>query len=672
MKKHKKSKNSCLLCKKRRIKCDIRVPECSNCERRGIECPFLKMTPYQNYIIAQNEKKVANIKFDANINLNHIDEKYNVFEYDDLTNHSIDLNNIYNTKNTKNTNTANTNIQNISSLLNPLPNKIKPLYSNSKISNLSFKIDNLKLFQYLDLIIDKFLNLQNSLTGNDLILRNKLLSNNLVDYQLYSRFINLLSITQIFNKIVRKSLFLYSFDYYKNILLKQFILKNLNCRKKLSISLICEINSFNFIEQIRNLIKNDYNNIIGSNSIGKIDNLIATFLILDDCLIYHFKNGLNFDINLIQSNNAINLIGIFSTNVFSILISQNSNNNLLLLSCSNIISSYIISYFKNILIKNYYIGIFDEFKSIVDNSLNFFNSNNSSNFINYENLKFFCEKYSSLLKENVLPNTLLGYNNGFIIRIFNSFKSIYPFDLSNLNSLSSSINELDIILGLFYSTLNQILSVLIPGKNLVCGLFSETELDIFNLSNLSNLMKLFNKINSKKLKLLAIYLIRSGLYFKCHCLYYKSYLSSFTLNQLFDFENDLSIHNKYLRLKKFKFGGVADEIHLKYFNLKKGQFIKRLNYPNYSGLKRKRDDKISDNKISNYFKLNDNNNNNDDSDNDLINDFINTNTGFLSMDYNPLNDIEITKSITEQTKPIDKLQIEMLWKLSTYICSNNL
>ena len=45
--KHKNSKNGCADCKARKLKCDEKLPICSFCSKRGIQCSYLTMTPFQ-------------------------------------------------------------------------------------------------------------------------------------------------------------------------------------------------------------------------------------------------------------------------------------------------------------------------------------------------------------------------------------------------------------------------------------------------------------------------------------------------------------------------------------------------------------------------------------------------------------------------------------------------
>ncbi|KAG0670031.1 hypothetical protein C6P42_004150, partial [Pichia californica] len=534
-----------------------------------------------------------------------------------------------------------------------------PLDINARKSNRIFSTDHSIIIQHIETTYRLMLILAQALFMKDIKMLMIFTKGSQLDHRIYLDYLHVTVISQLFNKLLRKSFLLLSMDYYKNTILKQKMLKFATCKEKLAISCVCENLSVISIGEITNIIKNDYLPFFNNFFIGGRNLFLGSFFILDDCLGYHFKNGLKYDMSFEEGNKAVKLVGIFSTGIYSIIMARSKENTLL--TSTNMISSYLITFFRRILTKNYNVKIFEQFKFIVDK-----HSNDLNHDINYENLKYFCDKHLPLLNANIHENSLLGFNNGYLIRIYNSFKSISPFNLINLTNGIVELfegRELDIIIFLYYSTVAHILDALMPGRNIVCGSFTGSEMDIYSTGNITKLMRLFGYIRSQSLKLTAIYLIRTGLFIRWQWTYYKNYLSNLTLAHLLEDDKEMSIIERYLRLKNFKDNCVVDEITVKTFLLDKGQFFKKWNYPNYSGNKPKRIDKVSENKIMNFF---------DHDENALIEDFIKTNTGFLSMDYDITADKIGNDSIIMRTKFVDENQIKILWKLVTYIRINNL
>ncbi|KAG0687982.1 hypothetical protein C6P40_001546 [Pichia californica] len=685
IKKHSKSKAGCNACKERKIKCDQKIPICSNCIKRNIECPYLFMTPFQIHNVEEKQKKLKiqnnNIlpllnyhqyKIDATIDLNTEDHNllnstYHASELENMllsqSNVKSNFSNLFDDTNT----TTTTNINNFKINKNLNSNLISinsnskqlPLYINSKKSNRIFSTDHSKIIKFIEFTYTNMIKLSKALFTSDVEMMINLANGSQLDYFIYLNYIEMTSISQLFNKLLRKSFLLLSMDYYKNTILKQNMISFATYKEKLLISSICENLSVISIDEITHIIKNDYLPFFNDFYRGARNLFLGSFLILDDCLGFHFKNGLKFDMSFDEGNNAIKLVGIFSTGMYSIIMARSDE--IALFTSTNMFSSYLVTIFRRILTKNYNLKIFENFLTILNKFSNDFNND-----INFENLKLFCEKHLPLLKSNIHNDSLLGFNNGYIIRIFNSFKSIIPYNIINFSKGNPELfkdRELDILIFFFYSTFSHILDVLIPGRSIICGSFSGSEMDIFNFGNTSKFMKLFSYIKNKKLKLAAIYLIRTGLFIKWQWSCYKVCLSNLSLSILLDDNNEMSINERYLKLKSLKFNGVVDELPVSNFSLEKGQFFKKWNYPNYLGRKKKRIDRILENKIVNFF------NHNDD---DLINDFIKTNTGFFSMDYDITNDDIGNDSMVMRTEFVNQNQIKILWKLITYIRINNL
>lgn len=711
--KHKNSRNGCLICKQRKIKCDEKLPSCSFCEKRGIQCSYLTMTPFQIHKIEKdrlnrkkrNEKNKNSFKpnqIQGHIHDNNLNENCNDYndsisqnKYNNL--HEINLNNdpslhtgnsVYKAHEMEDmllpssinntTNHLNHDDSRLSVMINNYQreqqqfrtpnNSHVPLSDNAKISGKIFVVDK-KYLSDIETAANKAEQILEFLHIQDFQSLTKLLRGKNVDAALVVDYYHILSISQIFDNLLRKSFLLYAMDFYKNILLKQQIFSKIFYQVKITISSKCENESAIFIDEITKMIRTEYLPSFHTFSYALVNLFTGSFLILNDCLALHFKNGLKYDLTYDESNRSVKLVGIFLTGLYSITMEKSRQE--VLMSGTNFLSAHLISNFKKLLVPNYNIKTFDDFKSMVDKlSLYYVND------VNHENLKSFCEKFSRLLKINRKEKSLLGFNNGFLLRISNSFISIFPFDVFNLTSdsyqekikttLTGKERDLHILTYLCFCSLGYILSSIMPGmENIASTEFASKAWSMFNVSSAENTMKLFKMIENKEMKLIAIYFIRTGTFFKNRRIYYHNYLMQFKINDLLDESSSLTLDERYLTLKKFKLDGVMDELQVRTFLLNKGQFFKKWNYPNMNKYKPKREDKVSINKIKTRFR---NENNND----DLIADFINNNNGFFSFDYDATKDLAAYKSLSKDISFIDGFEMKVLWKLCTYIRINNL
>lgn len=730
-KKHNNSRRGCLVCKQRKIKCDQRFPTCSFCEKKDLQCSYMTMTPLQIYNITENQNdnsnytlnisklnkfKYLNSKIEKNHgynitsqisldtdsqplnnNIHQIHEierlllknkvkqvssltnnnnnEYNNEYSNEYSNYNYNHNHHHHNKNNNNTQEINSSISDSNSFdsLEEIP-----LYQNSRISNRVFTCNRLREIEILESIHHYCSMTQGCLKKryiDDLdkkyFIKDKHLT---LDTLVVVGYYKMLSVNQIFNKLTRCSFQLFSFDYYKNILMIQPVLPTLIYLKKIKISEQCEIESASFIDKTTNIIKQEYLPFFDEFSAGKVNLFSCCFMILNYCLSYHFKNGSKFEISLDESNRLIKLLGIFSTGFYSIVMNRSKPE--LLMTGTNVISAYLILRFKRLLIKSYSIKIFDEFRFLID-KLSYRYINDAA----YENLKIFYEKYLKLLRVNKHDNSLLGFNNGFLLRILNSYISIIPFDMCNNNTEFDNKlqgKELNIILCFAYNALGHLLNSIIPSiDNVSLIAFADPSWKMFKFDNTVNIMKMFNLLKNKKLQLTAIYLIRMALFFKYQKLYHTSYLMNSSLNSLLDPVTNMSVDEICTRLQNVKEDGILDEVHIKTFLLYKGQFIKRWNYPNNEKLKPKRTDKASNNKIFKYFegkhRLNSSNKNEDlnEIEDLLIDDFIKSNNGFFSLDFDPTTESVSNNPIIKNLSNTEVYEIELAWKLSTFIRIKN-
>ncbi|KAG0683528.1 hypothetical protein C6P42_000792 [Pichia californica] len=729
--KHKNSKNGCLICKQRKIKCDENLPICLFCEKRGLSCSYSTITPFQAHIIIESHAKRnkrpykqdnATTIYDLNYSFSQKSNKLDKSIYNETSisssensldfisdneichvgNHNYSNNNetnnysVYNVNDFEgfmlpksmrnNMNLNNNNNNNIFSKQQKQdseyiriksvysPNEFQdsnynnnntvinldliPLYPNFKKSNRIFNINKKFIILTLDEFIENSMTVLKSLHKNDLNTIQKLHKGKSLDTVLIGNFYKSLNISQLFDNLLRNSFLLLSIDYYKNTILKQRILKWVNYKTKIKISCECENSSLNLIDKTISLIKSDYLPYFHEFSIGLVTRFAGCFFVLNDCLGYHFKSGYKYEMSIEDSNNAVKSAGIFITGLYSIIMEKSRDE--ILTSGLNIISAHIISIFKKLLIKGYPIKIIDEFRRIIDKFSNIFANN-----IDFENLKLFCEKHSKFLSLNINENSLLGYNNYYLIKILNSFQKIVPFDAYNL-----SINEInkfkdrenEIVIYLFYYTLGYILDAIVSAPEVSStGSFIGTGWNMRNFDNIPELVQFINIIKDKKLKLTSIYLIRTITFLKNRRTYYMNYLSNFTIDDLLDEDDDLTINQRYLRLRKFKEDGIMNEIYLKSLLIDKGNFIEKDNYPSVGNKKYNKN--LNNIKIMNYF------NDNEDL---LIEDFIKNNNGMFSLDYDASNDLSNNKAIAQRAVFVDGFQIKVLWKLSRYIRINNL
>ena len=537
--------------------------------------------------------------------------------------------------------------------------KPKPLYSNFRISKRIFPLRSPAVVDALEEYAEQSLAVNKLLHKQDFEGIRRLLKGKSIDSYLQTDTIWILSVVQILKRLLRKSMILLAMDYYKNVLLKQSLLPAVNYKVKLSISCKCENESVVFIDDITNIIKCEYIPFFRDFSLAGVNLFSGCFWVLNECLVYHFKNGLKYDLNYEEGNNAIKLLGIFSTGFYSIVMERTRVD--LTITGSNIISSHLTSHFKKMLIRNNSVDVFEEMKKALDKLGNTFINN-----VDYENLRLFYEEHARLLRANVHEHSLLGFNNGYIVRLLNSYASILPAHFSNLNpSFDEHLRgqEQTVLTYLFYYATAHVLNATLPCiQAIAVNSFVGTSWELFEFDDPANLIRVFRLVQSPDLQLVAIYLIRTACFFRCRNSYYQNHLGPLRIGPLLDDDGPLSLHDKYTKLLAMKEAGVMDELPVKSFALQKGQFFKRWNYPNTSRLKPKRGSKVSLNKIANRLPT----------DADLVADFLTANNGFFTHDYDPAPDLAGGHTLAQGATFIDGFEMKTLWKLEVYIRINNL
>lgn len=704
-KRNKNSKSGCLNCKQRKIKCDENLPICQYCFKRDINCSYLTMTPFQiNHLLLQKKINSSNSNMSNNthyfddytfsddlLNSNYFNEQilekpsiysqyndshidYKNFEYQkyreiNLNNDMINMDNsIYKAHEIEGIilpDSMGNNLLQKESTYTPLKtlneyyniniiersnnNFDEPLFTNAKIINRTIKLNK-------QTEIDKITRFseRSSLIHDCLLAKNfrklfQILKSVNIDDEVKIDYYETLAIGQIFSKLLRASFLLYSIDYYKNTLLYQKILPLINYQIKLSICCKCENDSIITINNITNIIKTEYLPIYNEFLLGRTNLITGCFLVLNYCLVYHFKNGLKFELDENEGKKCVNLLGIFSTGLYSIVMNKSRMD--LLLTGSNILSAHLIRDFKTILTTNYKIEALDEVKKIFDKLNNKFLNN-----VNYENLKIFLNKHLRLLKINANNKTILSFDNGYLIQLINSYISIIPYDMSNFESNSNE--DTNILIKLFYFTVGKILNAMVPSIEMFASCdFLGSGWDIVKFGKINRLIELIGLIRLNENKIIGIFLIRISIFLTKRTVIYDNYFNTFKMEFLFD--EEITITEKYNKLLKLKHFEVLKEIQVKSFSINKGQFFRKWNYPNSENLKPERNCKVSDNKILNTFQTEDN----------LINDFVNTGTGFFSYDYTGDSS---DKTIIECMEFISGSEMKKLWSLVVYLRINNL
>lgn len=715
--KHTNSRHGCSACKKRRIKCDERLPKCSYCEKRGIHCSYLTMTPFQIHRLMEahlNSKRVQSL-LESNddlsksislsgssstsgsgstpiteetsphylatkeINLNdgsfYTDNSmYKVYAMEELLLPSSMGNRIFHNMSSEDTTSFATtksisksfrNDQTSSSVmmsnakgtllgLTPIP-----IAANARQSTRLFDINRSTTILSLEKFVDRSLLISKATRTRDFKTIMKLLVCKTIDASLQADYFQIISTAQIYDTLLRKSFLLFALDYYKNTLVMQHMFPLVNYKVKLSITGECQRESDIFIDEITKIIKNEYLPTFQNFSSGAVNYFTGSLVILDICLAYHFKKGLKYELSTDESNKAVNLVGIFSTGMYAVVMERSKQE--LLMSGTNILSAHIITRFKKLLIKGYPLEIFHEFRKSVDKL-----SNKYVDHVDYENLKIFCDKQLNLMSIHIQKESLLGFNSGYIIKLLNSLQAIVPFDICNLDPNNEKLfigKDLDIIVYFCFYTLGYLLEAILPGvENVASNGFVGPGWKLLAIGDIESMIKMLKLLKSNESKLLGIYLLRTASFFRNRGLYYQKYLSNFTLDTLLDEDSDLSIDQKVSRLKTLKANDIMNEVYVRTFSIEKGQFFQSWNYPNSFGAKPKKGVKLVDFKITNCFP----------NENDLIADFINNNNGFFSMDYDCSADLAGGGSVANETSFIDGFEMKMLWKLTTYIRINNM
>lgn len=769
--KHKNSKNGCLPCKQRKLKCDEKLPVCTFCQKRNIPCSYLFMTPFRISRIVkshQGNKKKLRLSLAIKSKQGKINDNADAreIEYDDveiendLQNHNytlqpyhhqaadgtqgeslltdsnltqvsatnqaaysivspglltnspdsqlsgysnkiIDLNNgsvrnensLYkahemefrllppsvdkvfftNTNSYSNDNLNSgyprngvglnkeikNNIMYNSLNISCIPLSDEPLTPNSKIVNRNFSLNKHSDYN----CVANFLKTSQTLTEAIHKQRFDILSTlvDITDLDGISTlfYFKKLILSQVFCKLIRESLVLLSADYFKNIIIKQDILPTTSYLRKLSISSTCQNYSTKAIDRITKIIQTEYLPVFEEFSSDQVNLLMGSFLVLNYCLAFHFKHGLKYDISYKEGYRSVNLLGIFSTGLYSILMGKSKGD--LINRSSDILANILTFDFKYLLMKNYNIDVLEELKKTLE-KLN----NRMANNVDYENLKYFLDNHIDLLRCNVNRHSLLGFNNGYIVRILNSFHSIIPRYFCNFNPKYRGMwkgRELEIILFYFYYAVAEILDNIIPStKAFASNSFHGTAWLIFNIIKIERMMELFHFIESQELKLIAIQLIRTIAFFKYRLLTYKSYLETLKINQLFDPNVEKSLEEKIEILRTYKQNTSINEIPIRSFTFSKGRFFKEWNYLNACNLRPPRSFKVSTNRMSNYFH----------SDDELINDFVKSNNGLFTRDVAPLSFFENNSSFVVSSENVDGFEMRLLWELVTYIRINNI
>lgn len=485
-----------------------------------------------------------------------------------------------------------------------------------------------------------------------------------LDSELQKNFFRMLIMCAPFSKLTSKSLLLYSTDFLKNTIIRQPILSRDKFNIKMGISCSCENYSVHEIGVITNVINYEYLANYHLFDVSVMEILMGCFVVLNYCLVYHFKSGVSTELSVQEGKNCVSKFGIFNAGLFSIAMDRNEFvQNMVGV---DILSKHLIWNLKTMLKPSLRYELIDDLKKKVERLSTKIQSD-SQYYTHYENLKLFLEKHAPLIKEHTSHSqTFLGVreDNGYVIRLMNEFYQVIPFDLSNLIPGPLISDEMIIIYLSFITTAN-LLSNILPGAlAFATNDFSGRGWHICLFMKTEVLMLLFKQIANDDFKELAIYLIRIITILKRR---EEEYTKFFTLNSFEELTSpDLGIDTfeRCRRLKDIKRMGIMSETIVKSFKFDRGEFFQPWNVPHVS-------DSVAIENATTPVKINavlptlE----------EKVEDFITSNNGLFSMDFeeevDPMVRLAEMRSIATDANRETPSSVSMAWRVSVQIRMNN-
>lgn len=438
-----------------------------------------------------------------------------------------------------------------------------------------------------------------------------------------------LNVMLLFSPITQKSMLLFVFDVVKNILFKQkAILPILNEEMRINVSNVCEDISSKKLSDLTSLLQNQYLCNYNQHTKRQREILLSGFITLAACTSYHYNLGYKQSLNAELREKCIKYVDTFSTGMFSITLNENAKAKAEQIDLIGNYSKHILNHTKFTIVQNYnseiLLEIFTNLKQLkLDRIENFKTKRWSSNYIN---LLHFLEKHIHFFKVFREDNCLLGFDNGYVIKMINEWYQIFPYDLVNIMYTVSSNEDIEIskLIYLTFQALRYYLEAIVPGvRSLVRNSLVGSEK--LGYDETSKMMNIYRSLAKKNNKIYAIYCIRVMTFFIIRLDKIRA-TSKYMYIPEISGTRDISPGERCNSLlKNWKLRDAITEIQKVSLDLNIGTYIESYNYPK---LNMGENIKIKSNNLVKFRTKS-----------KLILDFEKTNTGLLSNDYDARADV---------------------------------
>lgn len=741
--KHKNSRHGCAACKTRKIKCDETLPQCENCARKDLSCPYLTLTPFEAHLIAkahasrgaagstESQGILPNLPTFSHYPTTHqIDLQRNRYKSPASTSSSSGSGSgmLSDPSTATPATTAGSNgaasVAALTAMLGPSTALNESIYQASDLEHILFsngpisraQLENVREITPPPGYVPAKSNFDQNAAAADAdavsaVLSQSRLSPKTIDVdrsftinrkleytqrvqqfqkttdilsalhtmdfttlftkygvfdldsEIQKNFYKVIVMCAPFSKLTAKSLLLYAADYYKNTLIRQPILENVNYNAKIGITCSLENFSIEEIGDITNVIKN-YLDKYDLFDESLVEILIAAFVALNYCLVYHFKSGTSTEMSFEDGQNSVSKFGIFNAGLFSI--SMDKSEFIQRMSGVIVISKHLVWNLKTILKPSLKWNLIDEMKRKIDKlSVKIPYSNT-----HFKNLKYFLEKHVPLLKvKKYNCDNFLGVNeeNGYVIRLMNDFYQILPYNLSNLVPDCSLIDDEMIVTYLAYIATANLLTNLLPGAlGFATNDFSGRGWGLFPFNKTETLMKLFNQMTNLYYKDTVIYMIRIITILKIREDKYKKFFTNTNFAELTDENLGIDTFERVRKLKQIRDNGVMIENTIKSFRIdSKGEFLEIWNLPQEPEEASKISSYQFAKRINSALPTIE----------DRIENFAKSNNGLFIEDYHletdPMRALKQMVSVAAKSSKETPEMMAMAWKMAAHIRMHN-
>ncbi|TID29174.1 hypothetical protein CANINC_002131 [Pichia inconspicua] len=452
------------------------------------------------------------------------------------------------------------------------------------------------------------------------------------------------SLTPLFSTISRMASLLFVYDTIKNTLCKQkTILPMLREDMRIAVCRNLEEYSTRILSKLTDLIKYEYLSR-NTNQGAQWEVLFSGFVMLSACTVLHYNSGYRQSMSIEQSKKCVDFIGTFTAGIYSMIINQDEEANKDPYNYLRNYSRFLMLYTKLIIVPNYNSELFTE----LFNLLKSLNLNKIPNIKKkswsscYIDLYIFLEKHSYFLKVYRDHNDILGFERGYVVRLINEWYQIFPHDLINIGYLDVIDEESEILalIHLTFLAVRYYLEALIPGiRSFIRNSFAGGEK--FGYDSAATLMKVFSLLTTEKNRFYAMYMIRFATFFSLRFHGVKSLLKTVYIPEISDPKEMTNTERCESLFKYRKYGNIICEVQKLTMLTSRGSIIQEQNYPSYNELGKSANN-FEPAKTYKFKSID-----------ETLEDFTKTNSGLLSVDYDPR-----TEKLESITSTFDKVKIK--------------